>query len=216
MNTTEINAVNVQSGTVQKVFTLNEKLDNLSEDEIEADVIYSFAVSSDFLITAHRSGLLRLWSLETAKVVKLWKSQHKGPVVKVVFSKYGELVCSSGADGHLRIWDYSQSHCLTVLKECPGPALIVEFHAKNKEIYAAGVDNTVYCWNFEKKELVNTFKGHISQITAFAFFYKNSHQLLATVSRDKVLIVWQIAKNEEPIKLKVIFALCGMYVTNIL
>lgn len=169
-------------------------------DDVEEDVIYCFALSSEHLVTAHGSGLLRLWELGNNKLIKLWKSQHKGPVVKIEFSECGNLICTSGgADTSIRIWSFANNSCLCALKNFEGPALLVRFHPSplKKEIYAVGSDNAIYCWNYESKLLLHKLRGHISQVTSISF--KNAMpdcSQFVTVSRDKVLIVWQLESEK--------------------
>ncbi|XP_011184208.2 transducin beta-like protein 3 [Zeugodacus cucurbitae] len=208
LNNTEVCAINVSTGQLVRAYGTNVEVveSDLSignnvgrtDDEQLEDEIPCFSLSPDntLLVTAHRSGLLRLWSVDSGKVVKLWKGQHKGPIVKVQFSTCGKIICSSGADSSLRIWDYVHSTCMCALREFSGPALVVAFHpdVKRKEVYAAGSDNTIYCWNYEEKRLVRQMRGHLSQVTAFTFLGgENGYDFLASVSRDKVLIVWRLA-----------------------
>ncbi|KAH8299728.1 hypothetical protein KR044_005052, partial [Drosophila immigrans] len=177
----------------------NKKSAKLDDVEVEEDNIYCFAVSREHLVTAHGSGLLRLWELSTQKLIKLWKAQHKGPVVRIEFSTCGKLICSSGgADATLRLWDFASNRCLCALKDFPGPALVLRFHpsAMKREIYAVGSDNTIYCWDYDTKTLLHKMRGHISQVTGLSFQNAASDcSQLVTVSRDKVLIVWQLDKQ---------------------
>ncbi|XP_054739598.1 transducin beta-like protein 3 [Anastrepha obliqua] len=208
LNNTEVCAVNVPTGqllrsygtnvnTAQPEFTTGNKNERLDDDQLE-DEIPCFSLSPDntLLVTAHRSGLLRLWSVDTGKVVKLWKSQHRGPVVKIQFSTCGKIICSSGGDSSLRIWDYVHSTCVCALREFSGPALVLAFHpdAARTEVYAAGSDNSIYCWDYAEKRLLGQMRGHLSQVTALTFLAgENGYNFLASVSRDKVLIVWRLA-----------------------
>ncbi|XP_073813539.1 transducin beta-like protein 3 [Musca autumnalis] len=207
LNGSEITKVDVQTGLVNRSYGLNynedgDRINTGAEEEENDDTIYSFDLSSnqEYMVTVHRSSLVRLWHLPTGKVEKLWKSQHKGPVVKVAFSADAKLVCTSGADSTLRIWDYENSRCLCALKEFTGPANLVQFHPNpgKKEIFAAGADNAIYKWNFESKELEAKMKGHLSQVTDFDFSDSTVEcQHLVSVSRDKVLIVWSLADGKQ-------------------
>ncbi|XP_037950259.1 transducin beta-like protein 3 [Teleopsis dalmanni] len=206
LNSSEVCCIDVATGQVNQIYgtkadTIKDnessKLNVTELDEVDEDIIYTFALAStnDYLVTAHRSGLIRLWSLDSSKIIKIWKSQHRAPVVKVTFSACGKLICTSGADSTLRVWDFLNSRCLCVLKDFQGPALLLSFHSNSNiaEIYAAGADNTIYCWNYETKALVRTLRGHISQVTGFCFENDNEAcNYLVTASRDKVLIIWQL------------------------
>ncbi|XP_036334076.1 transducin beta-like protein 3 isoform X1 [Rhagoletis pomonella] len=208
-NHTEVCAVNVSTGQLVRSYGTNVEAGETglsadkaprSDDEQLEDEIPCFALAPDntLLVTAHRSGLLRLWSIDTGKVVKLWKSQHRGPIVKIHFSNCGKIICSSGADSSLRIWDYVHSTCVCALREFSGPALVLAFHPDptRTEVYAAGADNAIYCWNYAEKRLLRQMRGHLSQVTAITFIgggNDGGYDFVASVSRDKVLIVWRLA-----------------------
>ncbi|KRF79783.1 transducin beta-like protein 3 isoform X2 [Drosophila virilis] len=209
LNGDVVNQVDVETSQIVSSFGVNvanksesvgnagksKSADGLEGIEVDEDNIYCFAMSSEHLVTAHGSGLLRLWELSTQKLVKLWKSQHKGPVVRIEFSTCGKFICTSGgADATLRLWDFANNSCLCALKDFPGPSLVLQFHPSplKSEIYAVGADNTIYCWNYETKTLLYKMRGHISQVTGLSFRNAAADcSQLVTVSRDKVLIVWQ-------------------------
>ncbi|XP_016973981.1 transducin beta-like protein 3 [Drosophila rhopaloa] len=214
LNGAVVNQVDVQTSQILQSFGAtpssaeNKKPAELENIDVEEDTITCFGLSQEHLVTAHRSGLLRLWQLTTGKLVKLWKAQHKGPVIRVEFSPCGRLICTSGgADATLRLWDYSNNSCLGALKDFPGPAWLLVFHPNvlRKEIFAGGSDNTVYAWNYETKTLLHKLRGHLSQVTGLSFKSKASDcNEVVTVSRDKVLIVWQLQEQLESKQLKVL------------
>ncbi|XP_067626559.1 transducin beta-like protein 3 [Eurosta solidaginis] len=212
LNNTEVCAVNIATGQLKRVYgtnvvvedslTQSNKASSADVEQLE-DAIPSFSLSPDntLIVTAHRSSLLRLWSIDTGKVVKLWKAQHRGPVVKVIFSTCGKLICSSGADSSLRLWDYVNRTCVCALREFAGPALLLKFHpdATCTQLYAAGVDNAIYCWNYAEKRLIRQMRGHLSHVTAITFLgcEGDATDYLVSVSRDKVLIVWRLADGTQ-------------------
>ncbi|KAH8399525.1 hypothetical protein KR222_010816, partial [Zaprionus bogoriensis] len=195
-----VNQVDVQTSQIVHSFKVNADDRKDFDIEVDEDKIYCFALSREYLATAHESGLLRWWEISTQKLIKLWKSQHKGPVVKIEVSSCGNLICTSGgADATLRLWDFANNRCVCVLKNFEGPALVIRFHPSpmKKEIFAVGSDNAIYCWNYEEKVLLHTLRGHISQVTSWSFqCAKPDCSQLVTVGRDKMLIVWQLQTDK--------------------
>ncbi|XP_059226358.1 transducin beta-like protein 3 [Stomoxys calcitrans] len=206
LNGSEITKVDLETGLLNRSYGLNfnesgEKVVS-GKDEEDDDAIYCFDVSfnQEFMVTVHQSSLLRLWHLPTGKIEKLWKSQHKGPVVKVTFSSDAKLVCTSGADSTLKIWDYENSRCVCALKDFTGPALLIKFHpcSGRTEIFAAGADNVIYKWDYVKKTMEAKMKGHLSQVTDIDFSDSSSDcENLISVGRDKVVIVWNLANGKQ-------------------
>ena len=223
LNSSEISKVEVETGLVSRSYGLNyneqgEKISSEEDDETE-DQIYCFDLSptQEYIVTVHRSSLVRLWHLSSGKVEKLWKSQHRGPVVKVVFNADGHLICTSGADSTLRIWDYENSRCLAVLKDFTGPSVLLQFHPNPSklEIYAAGSDNCIYKWNYDTKSLEAKMKGHLSQVTAIAFADSTTEcEFLASASRDKVLIIWQVSDGKQVKVIPLYEELVGVIYSN--
>lgn len=184
----KINVVDIDSGeVVQNIAAPKE-----AEEDLEQDTLYTFDLSSDdeSVITAHKSGLLKLWSKINGEQIKIWKSGHKGPIPRVVFRSKGGIVATGGSDSTVRVWDYEKKACLSALRGSQGVVSLVVFHpdVSKSFIYAAGDDNKINCWNYATKELKHTFTGHYSKVTSISF----SNNYLVSVSRDKVLILWDM------------------------
>lgn len=106
----------------------------IGEESSEGDLIHSFTTDGDRLITAHKSGLLKLWNKE-GEVVKMWKSIHKSPIS--VLKLKNNLLASGGSDGVVRIWDLEHQACIASFKNCQGVVNVVEFHPE---------ENTIWKW----------------------------------------------------------------------
>uniref|UniRef100_T1GAS6 Uncharacterized protein n=1 Tax=Megaselia scalaris TaxID=36166 RepID=T1GAS6_MEGSC len=148
----KINVVDIDSGeVVQNIAAPKE-----AEEDLEQDTLYTFDLSSDdeSVITAHKSGLLKLWSKINGEQIKIWKSGHKGPIPRVVFRSKGGIVATGGSDSTVRVWDYEKKACLSALRGSQGVVSLVVFHpdVSKSFIYAAGDDNKINCWNYATKD----------------------------------------------------------------
>lgn len=54
------------------------------------------------------------------KLIKLWKSIHKGPVVRIAYSIEKNLMASGGSDGTVRLWNLQHHTCTHNLKGVQG------------------------------------------------------------------------------------------------
>ncbi|XP_065089253.1 transducin beta-like protein 3 [Ochlerotatus camptorhynchus] len=167
-------------------------------DGDESDTVYSFALSKDSqsVVSAHRSGLLKLWDKETRQVSKTWRGVHQGPITKLVFNDDDTLIASGGTDTTVRVWDPKEQVCKGTLRGCQGVINLIVFHPdlESKVLLAAGDDVKINAWNYETRELVKTFSGHFSKVTGVSF--SSDRKFLVSSGRDKVLILWNYETQE--------------------
>lgn len=192
----KINVISVNGNTVQR--TIGVPLEQ--DGNIDEDTVYTFALSADdsYVVTSHRSGLLKLWQRTDGTLLKQWKGIHQGPVPRLAFSGSGKLIASGGTDSSIRLWDYLQKVCVGALRGCQGVISVLSFHpltGTQPYIVAAGDDHKINCWNYETKETQAVLTGHFSKVTAVSF--SQDGQSLVSSSRDKVLILWDLVKGSQ-------------------
>ncbi|XP_055836815.1 transducin beta-like protein 3 [Episyrphus balteatus] len=184
----KINVINIDSGNI--VNSIGEE----KSADVDEDVVYTFALSADdeHVLTAHKSGLLKMWEKKTGTLEKMWKSAHKGPVARLAFRSRGNVVASGGSDASIRIWDYERKTCLCAFRDSQGVVALVVFHPdiENNLVFGSGDDNKINCWDYATRTHKVTFTGHYSKVTALSF--DTDSKIMASVSRDKVLILWNI------------------------
>lgn len=172
----------MQSLEVDRVIGVQE-----SEDD---DVIYTFLLTTndEEVVTAHRSGLLKLWNFQTGELKKTWKNLHIGPISCLEFSSSSELLASGGSDSAIRVWDFNKQICKGTLKGAQGVVSVIRFHPSEDILVGAGDDATIYAWSIETREIVKKFPGHISKVTSLSF--TPDGKFFVSSGRDKVLILW--------------------------
>lgn len=173
-----ISLLNIQDGTVNQTIG-----DETSED---SDYIQTFTTDGKRVISSHKSGLLKLWTIE-GQLVKMWKYIHKGPIARL--SLNGEILASGGSDGGIRIWDLEHQTCVLSLKGCQGVVNVVEFHPVEKILFGSGDDGKILTWCLTKGTSLITYDAHFSKVTSLVFSHDNKH--FVTSGRDKVIILWQ-------------------------
>lgn len=163
----------------------------------ETDLIYTFLLTTndEEVVTAHRSGLLKLWDFATGELKKSWKNLHVGPISCLEYSQNTELVASGGSDSCVRVWDFKNQICKGSLKGAQGVVSVIRFHPSDSIVVGAGDDATIHAWNHETRDIVKTFPGHISKVTAVSF--SHDAKLLVSSSRDKVLILWDFVNSKQ-------------------
>lgn len=167
------------------------------DDSSTEDVIYTFLLTAneEHVVTAHRSGLLKLWNFVTGELTKSWKNLHVGPVSCMEYSPNLDLLVSGGADSFIRVWDFNKQVSQGVIRGAQGVISVVKFHPTEKIVVGAGDDATIYAWNLETRELAKKFEGHISKVTSISF--TQDGKFFVSSSRDKVLILWDFEKGKQ-------------------
>nr|XP_033329429.1 transducin beta-like protein 3 isoform X1 [Megalopta genalis] len=167
----------------------------------EEDPINTFTTSSNDvnIITHHKSGLFKFWDWKDNKVLKVWKSTHKGPVARIAYCNENSLMASGGTDGIITLWDLQRHTCIHNLKGIQGVVSVLDFHPDNQKnlLFAAGDDLKIYGWNILSGIQEIAFLGHFSKVTSLSF-HDNGDYLVSS-GRDKVLILWNIT-SQSPIR----------------
>uniref|UniRef100_A0A1B6CEK7 Uncharacterized protein n=1 Tax=Clastoptera arizonana TaxID=38151 RepID=A0A1B6CEK7_9HEMI len=189
-----IQILNVENGTIS--YTIGQELAN---DE-EEDLILTFCLNNDDekVVTVHKSGLFKEWNLKEKKIVKMWKSIHKGPVACLSLANDSMLLASGGSDSSVRVWDMAHHACTHNLIGIQGVVSVLVFHENSKgetQVFAAADDTTIKVWDLKSSEVVMTFPGHYSTVTGIGFHPGNKHFI--SCSRDKVIILWDLEEGKQ-------------------
>ncbi|XP_076297483.1 transducin beta-like protein 3 [Lasioglossum baleicum] len=177
-------------------------ISNLQEtNSEEEDVINSFTASSNDtnIITHHKSGLFKIWSWKDNKLVKVWKSTHKGPVVCIAYCNEKNLMASGGSDSTIKLWDLQQHTCIHNIRGVVGVISVLDFHTcRQKNLLFAADDDLKICgWNMSSGKREIALSGHFSKVTSLSFHANEDY--LVSSGRDKVLILWNII-SQSPIR----------------
>ena len=154
------------------------------------DAVYSVNFSSDsqMIATASQDSIVILWNRDGKQLHTL---RHNGPVYNVSFSPDGQIIATAGQDNAVRLWtrDGEQLNMLTGHKAGGS----VSFNPKSPTIATAD-GKTVKLWR-RNGTLITTLTGHRAEIQSVSF--SPDGKLLATASRDKTIILWDL----EPLNL---------------
>lgn len=164
-------------------------------------------------ITSIRSlaaGGSRLASLGFDNAIKVWSSSTilapelvptNAPIVGLALDAQERILASANADGAIAFWDPANGKKIGGVKAA-GPVAAIAFSSKEASLtLAAAVGNDVAVWEVTlEKDGVKTkelpgLKKHTEAITCLSFS-KDSPNMLASGSRDKSVIVWDVTKAD--------------------
>jgi WD40 repeat protein len=111
----------------------------------------SLAVALDGrrLLVGGVDGSLRLWDLETGRVVRSFAG-HRGGVPGVAIAPDGRRALSAGEDGTVRLWDVESGRELVVLSGHRGQANSVAFCPDGRRALSGGADGTLRLWTLPR------------------------------------------------------------------
>ncbi|KAG6445304.1 hypothetical protein O3G_MSEX003863 [Manduca sexta] len=167
-------------------------------DDEEVDQIYTFRIchNNEKIVSAHKSGLIKLWDRETGKQEKVWRSGHKGPVAKLAFDKANENLASGGSDGNIRLWDLAHNTCTSSLRGAMGVFSVLQYHPDTDKqlIFGAADDTKIRSWHSRTGKEHQVYSGHFSKITSLQFTSDGEH--MVSSGRDRVLILWKVNESK--------------------
>lgn len=152
-----------------------------------SDTIYSIAISSDgqTLATVSRDHTAKLWDLEKRTLKAIL--EHPGKVDHVTFSPDSKTVATGSDNGTARLWDVSSGRLIATLSH-RGAVSSLSFSADSKVIATAS-DNekVVNLWRVATGEKLAELQDAKTPVA-----FSPIGQTLATASRGKDLLLWEI------------------------
>lgn len=187
----------VDVNTSSSILTIGNSDDADGED----DQIYTFSLShnNERIVSAHKSGLVKLWNRTTGEKLKMWRSGHKGPVARLIFDTLDENVASGGSDGTIRLWDLEHHTCISSLRGAMGVFTVLKYHPHSTKqlIFGAADDTKIRSWNSKTGKEHLIYSGHFSKVTSIQF--TSDGEYMVSSGRDRVLILWSL-KEGKPLR----------------
>jgi WD40 repeat protein len=150
------------------------------------------------VVSGSSDGAVRLWDIDTCKVVKKWTG-HTEAVVSVCWSRDGRRVLSGSIDGTARQWEVESGETIPE----PIEIILASIETGHDEIYAVvyspdttliatgGWDKNTYpikIWDAKTGKLVATLKGHTHDVLCLA--WTKDGKTLISGSYDSSIRTW--------------------------
>ena len=114
-------------------------------------------------------GVITLWDVESGEALKTLGG-HTGGIWALSFAPDGERIVSGGFDGTVRLCGRGERRVVAdVQRAGSGPVLCATFNPDGQTIASSGVDRTVRLWDANTGDLLQTLKGHRSNVGFVTF-----------------------------------------------
>ena len=159
--------------------------------------------------------VIRIWYPVSGKLHHALTG-HSDYIVKVGFSRDSRQIASTSGDGNVRLWDPVRGTSQHVLIHAIASgiptyrttAYTLVYANDGKELACSYGDGAIRIWNPANGDLIQTLKGHSSEVWIAAF--SPNGQVLASVCTNGTLIIWDRATGQlQPLhKLQNHYAYC--------
>nr|WP_228036213.1 WD40 repeat domain-containing protein [Microcystis sp. LEGE 00066] len=158
----------------------------------------AFSPCQGFLVSGGDDQTLRIWSLETKKLISTLTG-HQDKVTAVAVHPDGEIIASGSEDKTVKIWSVKTGETRFTLQGHSDKVLTVKF-SQNGQLLASGGgenDKTVIIWNLGEKSSI-TLKGHSDWFGGIlSVDFGSNNKFLVSGSKDKTIKIWDIKRGTE-------------------
>ena len=170
--------------------------------EGHAAAVCSVRFSSDgkFLLSGGNDNTVRLWDVETGKLLKTVRG-HAGWVRSCVFSSDSQQVLSGSHDHQAKLWNiggYQEIRILggRVLEGHRDAILGASFSPDGQRIVTAGRDRLAKTWSTVTGRQLQEFREGHDFLATNAFFFPDGKKVV-TAAADSTTIIWNVATGTQ-------------------
>jgi WD40 repeat protein len=180
----EIRWWNTDNGTLHAVIT-----------DDRWNPVIAVARARQLLAIGSYTGKVRLWDLQTDRLLQTIEGVHTGGIFALAFHPQAPLLGSGGGDHYVHLWNFQTQACRKFLGH-EGRIEAVAFSADGRFVASGSADGRAKVWCLDTGECLMTFSGHLDRVYGVAFvpdFNGEGGSLLATCSGDRTIKLWDVA-----------------------
>src|SRR5438093_330540 len=141
-----------------------------------------------------RDGEIKLWEVDTGKLIRSLSIVHSDAVFSLDFSPDGKYLASGAADKFVKVIELGTGKIVKQFEGHTHHVLGVSWNRNERTLASAGADNVVKIWDFLKGEKTKNISGFDKEVTAICFV-GYTDQALAASGDAKVRLVREDASE---------------------
>ena len=147
--------------------------------------------SSDVFATASADGSVRVWDVNSYRVLSRGHCQVQITGEPICLDFTGEVLFSGWQDGKIRAHDAESGEELWAIAECHrGGVTALAVSNNRKFLVSGGEEGEVRVWEIRTREMVVHLKQHTMRVTSLKLYDNDSHVISA--SRDRTMYLWDL------------------------
>ncbi|KAF2493125.1 WD40 repeat-like protein [Lophium mytilinum] len=160
------------------------------QEEAHTECVYTIQYSGKYLVSGSRDKTIRIWNLDTQRLVQPPLVGHAASVLCLQFDERPEqdIVVTGGSDCHVLLWRFSTGELIKKLEKAHSES-VLNLRFDDTYLVTCSKDKTIKVWN--RKELRPTDDAYPRTTTAGARFpsyiINMQQQLEGQALRAKVL-----------------------------
>lgn len=159
----------------------------------------AFSPRGEWLATAGKDGLVRVYQLDNLELEPQILLGHRGEVLSVDFSPTADppLLASSSSDRTVKLWALDSDQPLRTVVGHTAAVGSVRFSPQGERLVTASEDFTARIWSVETGEELQRFREHEEPV--FCATFSPDGMWIASGGYDKRILIWK-ADRYEPVE----------------
>nr|WP_246275582.1 WD40 repeat domain-containing protein [Brasilonema bromeliae] len=132
--------------------------------------INTVAISPDgqTLASGDNVGVIKLWDLNSGRLIRTISGAHSNTVTKIVFTPDGRSFISASRDRTIKLWSVTTGQSVRALTGHNNWVNDIAINPNGQTLASAAKDG-IKLWNLTTGELITTLYGHSDWVSAIAF-----------------------------------------------
>ncbi|KAG8348264.1 WD domain [Trypanosoma vivax] len=135
-------------------------------------------------------GSVRLWDIETERMIRVFGEGHKSTVTATDFNHRTDFIATCSRDRSLRIWDVRKKTCRQSYKEAASPLCATQFSPSGRWVVSGCADGVVRLYDLVSGRGLHEFRSHAGPITSIHFHPERYY--MAVGSNDGSVSLWEL------------------------